>query len=103
MTRLHFQPIQGKSLDIIDAILQTEGMASLGGAWAKITVVVEELVLNIVDYSNSNYLDVEVIRDEKRLTLRFHDAGVAFNPLAKDPPDISLPMEDRKIGSIWIL
>ena len=96
MTRLHFQPIQGKSHDIIDAILQTEGMASLGGAWAKITVVVEELVLNIVDYSNSNYLDVEVIRDEKRLTLRFHDAGVAFNPLAK------LPMEDRKIGGLGI-
>ena len=54
MTRLHFQPIQGKSLDIIDAILQTEGMASLGGAWAKITVVVEELVLNIVDYCVSH-------------------------------------------------
>lgn len=102
MTRLHFQPIQGKSHDIIDAILQTEGMASLGGAWAKIIVVVEELVLNIIDYSNSNYLDVEVIRDEKHLTLRFYDAGVPFNPLAKDPPDISLPMEDRKIGGLGI-
>ena len=90
MTRLHFQPIQGKSLDIIDAILQTEG------------VVVEELVLNIIDYSNSNYLDVEVIRDEKHLTLRFYDAGVPFNPLAKDPPDFSLPMEDRKIGGLGI-
>ena len=30
MTRLHFQPIKGKTLDIIDAILQTEEVASAG-------------------------------------------------------------------------
>ena len=98
MTRLHFQPIQGKSLDIIDAILQTEGMASLGGAWAKIIVVVEELVLNIIDYSNSNYLDVEVIRDEKHLTLRFYDAGVPRWKIVK-----LAGLESSWLPSIWIL
>lgn len=102
MTRLHFQPIQGKSLDIIDAILQTEEVASVGNAREKICVVVEELVLNIVDYSNSNYLDVEILRNERSITLRFHDAGVPFNPLKKDPPDITLPMEEREIGGLGI-
>jgi anti-sigma regulatory factor (Ser/Thr protein kinase) len=102
MTRLHFQPIQGKSLDIIDAILQTEEVASVGNAWEKICVVVEELVLNIVDYSNSNYLDVEILRNERSITLRFHDGGQPFNPLDKEEPDFTVPLENRKIGGLGI-
>lgn len=102
MNRLHFQPIQGKSHDIIEAILQTEEVASAGDVWTILSVVVEELVLNIVDYASSDYLDVEIIRDEKSITLRFHDNGVPFNPLEKELPDITLPWEDRKIGGLGI-
>ena len=102
MRRLTFQHIQGKSLDIIDAILQTEETASVGDFWNRLSVVVEELVVNIVDYSNSDYLDVEIMRDEKSLTLRFHDGGVPFNPLERGFPDFSIPMEDRKIGGLGI-
>ena len=102
MTRLHFQPIQGKSLDIIDAILQTEEVAAVGDAWGTLSVVVEELVLNIVDYSHSDYLDVEIISDENRITLRFYDGGVPFNPLEKEVPDFSIPWEERQIGGLGI-
>ena len=63
MTRLHFQPIQGKTPDIINTILQAEEMASVGDAWNELNVVVEELVVNVVNYSHSDYLDVEIIRD----------------------------------------
>lgn len=102
MTLLCFKPIQGKSLDIIDAVLQTEEVASVVEGWAMLSVVVEEIVLNIVDYSQSDYLDVEIIRDEKSLTLRFHDGGVPFNPLEREFPDFSIPMEERKIGGLGI-
>lgn len=102
MTRLHFQPIHGKSLDIIDAILQTEEVASMGDNVGIIFETVDELVANIVDYSNSDYLDVEIVRDDKSITLRFRDGGIPFNPLKKDPPDISLPMEEREIGGLGI-
>ena len=71
MTRLRFQPIQGKSLDIIGTILQTEEMAPVVTTWNIIRVVVEELVVNIVDYSHSDYLDVEITRDGRSLSLRF--------------------------------
>ena len=63
---------------------------------------VDELVANIVDYSNSDYLDIEIVRDDKSITLRFRDGGIPFNPLKKDPPDISLPMEEREIGGLGI-
>ena len=102
MTLLCFKPIQGKSLDIIDAVLQTEEVTPVVEGWAMLSVVVEEIVLNIVDYSQSDYLDVEIIRDEKRLTLRFHDGGVPFNPLEREFPDFSIPMEERKIGGLGI-
>ena len=49
MTVLHFQPICGKSLDIIRAILQTEEIASAGNVFADIHLATEELVVNIVD------------------------------------------------------
>ena len=102
MTRLHFQPIHGKSLDIIDAILQTEEVASMGDNVGIIFETVDELVANIVDYSNSDYLDIEIVRDDNSITLRFRDGGIPFNPLKKDPPDISLPMEEREIGGLGI-
>ena len=49
MTVLHFQPIRGKSLDIIRAILQTEEIASAANVFDDIHLATEELVVNIVD------------------------------------------------------
>lgn len=102
MTRFHFCPIQGKTLDIIDKILKAEEMVSLGGVLYTVRLVIEELVVNVVNYSGSDYLDVEVERDEKLVTLRFRDGGVTFNPLEHTPPDVSKPIEERPIGGLGI-
>ena len=102
MTRLHFQPIQGKATSIIRAILQTDEVASLGDIRGDIRLVAEELVVNIADYSGSDYLDVEIMRSGEQITFRFRDGGVAFNPLEKEPPDITQPWEQRRIGGLGI-
>ena len=106
MTRLHFHSIQDKAFDIIDAILQTEEMVSLGDEWLDIHLVVEEVVMNIVNYAypdaTNDYLSVEIMCDEKSITLRFSDGGVPFNPLEKEVPDISAPIEQRPIGGLGI-
>lgn len=103
-TRLHFHPIRGKAMAIIAAILQTEEVASVGKAFGVIRLAAEELVVNIVDYAypegGDDYLDVEIERDEERITLCFRDGGVPFNPLDQPPPDISQPMEQRPIGGL---
>lgn len=105
--KLHFQPIRGKTLDIIDAILHTEEVALAGKAFAIIRLVTEELVVNIADYAypdgGDDYLDVEIERDEECITLCFRDGGIPFNPLEQTPPDISLPMEQRRIGGLGLL
>lgn len=106
MTRLHFQPIQGKALEIIDAILQTKEIASKGEVQGLIRLVTEELVVNIVDYAypddDNGYIDVEIGVDEENIMLRFRDGGVPFNPLVQEMPDTSLPMEQRRIGGLGI-
>ncbi len=102
MTRLHFQPIKDKSLDILDTILKNEDVAAVDETWRRLGVVVEEIVLNIVDYSKSDYLDVEITRDEESITLCFHDGGELFNPLEREEPDFTVPLEDRKIGGLGI-
>ena len=102
MTRLHFQPIKDKSLDILDTILKNEDVAAVDETWRRLSVVVEEIVLNIVDYSKSDYLDVEITRDEESITLCFHDGGELFNPLEREEPDFTVPLEDRKIGGLGI-
>lgn len=106
MTRLHFHPVRGKSLDIIQAILQTEEVASSGKALGDIHLAIEELVVNIADYAypdgGNDYLDVEIMRSEDSITLRFRDGGTQFNPLEKDPPDITLPIRLRRIGGLGI-
>ena len=107
MNRLHFHPIRGKALDIIDVILHTEEVMSVGEAYGVIRLVTEELVVNIADYAYpdgvNDFLDVEIERDEKYITLRFRDGGVPFNPLEQPSPDISLPMEQRRIGGMGLL
>ena len=108
MTRLHFQPIQGKNVDIINAILHHKELALVDEAlYHKLYVVVDELVTNIVNYAypdgENDYLDVEILHGEKFVTIRFHDGGIPFNPLEKVPPDTTLPMSQRPIGGLGIL
>lgn len=102
MTHLHFQPIQGNATSIIRAIIQTEEVASLGDIRGDVRLMAEELVVNIVDYSGSDYLDVEIERSEEQVTFRFRDGGVPFNPLEEEPPDITQPWEQRRIGGLGI-
>ena len=79
MTQLHFQPIQGKTLGIIDAIMRTEEVVSLNdNMWRIIRMVVEELVVNIVDYSGSNYMDVEISCEKDRFTAQRQMGGLGI-------------------------
>jgi anti-sigma regulatory factor (Ser/Thr protein kinase) len=104
---LHFQPIAGKALDILDAILRTPEVASCKKEFNALRLVCEELVVNVVDYAypendEEGYLDIEIEKDDACITIRFKDGGIPFNPLDRDMPDTSLPLEERRIGGLGI-
>lgn len=106
MRQLHFQPITGKALDILDVILHTPEVTSCKEVFADVRMVCEELVVNVVDYAypdrTDGYLDVEIEKDEQAITIRLKDGGVAFNPLEVEAPDITKPLEERQIGGLGI-
>lgn len=106
MTILRFQPIAGRLEEIIEAILQTQEVASCSEELFAVHLVSEELVVNVIDYAypeNTNgYLHIFIEKKDGWLSLQFLDGGKAFDPLAKEMPDVTLPLEDRPIGGLGI-
>ncbi|MBP5538571.1 MAG: ATP-binding protein [Bacteroidales bacterium] len=101
-----YDPISGKSGAIIEDVMATPEVANLPFELnMRIRLCVEEVVENVVNYaydSGSGYMAVETCLCAGVWQIRFEDAGVPFNPLDKDDPDITLSAEDRPIGGLGI-
>ena len=106
MKDLYFQPIAHRAEEIIDAILRTPEVASCPKESYAIHLVCEELVVNVVSYAYADeaegYLKIQIEKADGAITIRFIDGGVAFNPLEREMPDVSLSMEERQIGGLGI-
>jgi len=71
----------------------------------KLDLVLEEVFMNIVRHAyGSEKGDVEVGYEAStgRVMVEISDAGRAFNPLAGDSPDFSLPLAARPLGGMGI-
>ena len=106
MALLHFQPIAGKALEILDAILHTPEVASCKKEQFALRLVCDELVVNVVDYAYpedaEGWMDIEIEKDESCIVIRFKDGGKPFNPLEREMPDTTQPLEERRIGGLGI-
>ena len=77
---------------------------------AKISLItaVEEIFSNIAFYAYGEETgDARIVMDTGydgcSLTLTFIDSGIAYNPLAKEDPDVTMALKDRPIGGLGIL
>ena len=106
MKKLHFDQVKGKGAEITDAIIATEEVASCEKDFFALHLVCEELAVNIADYAypegKNGYLDVLIDKTPNEIAITFKDAGTPFNPLEREMPDISLPLEQRGIGGLGI-
>ena len=70
----------------------------------KLNLVLEELGVNIVNYSGATGdIEISLASDDERVTVEIQDDGRPFNPLAdQETPDISAPLNDRQIGGLGI-
>ncbi len=69
-------------------------------------IVVEELFTNVAKFAYPNKegkCDISIELVDNSLTYQIIDSGFAFDPLAKEDPDITLHAEDRDIGGLGIL
>ena len=76
-------------------------------AQMQIAVCAEEIFVNIASYAYAPgtgrvTVRVETALEPRSASITFIDSGVAFNPLEKEDPDVSLPAEEREIGGLGI-
>lgn len=76
-----------------------------------IDVAVEEIYVNIAsyaypeDYSEGDgmaEIEIDDLDDKPGVLITFRDSGIAYNPLEKPDPDITLTAEEREIGGLGI-
>ena len=106
MSKLHFQPIKGHAREILTAILESPEVASCNQEEIQVLrLACEEIIMNVTSYAYpegvDGFLDVDIQKTD-RMTIRFEDGGVPFNPLEKEKPDTGLSWDKRRIGGLGI-
>ena len=72
-----------------------------------IDIAVEELFVNIASYAYDSgvgnaVIQVDILHDPLSVEITFIDSGMEYNPLAKEDPDITLPLHERKKGGLGV-
>lgn len=106
MSKLHFQPINGQAREILMAILKSPEVASCNQEEIQVLrLACEEIIMNVTSYAYpegvDGFLDVDIQKTD-RMTIRFEDGGVPFNPLEQEKPDTGLSWDKRRIGGLGI-
>ena len=95
----------------LDGITAAVEALSADEAWStdllfRINLVIEELVLNIIDYGyddNDQEIELSFKSDANSVTIDITDEGRAFDPLNDAPePDIDSPLEERHVGGLGV-
>ena len=68
----------------------------------QIDLMLEEVLVNIVNYSKCEYITVNAEFENSILTVEFIDNGTVFNPLLKEDPKFPECIEDAEIGGLGI-
>lgn len=102
-----FNPIHDKSAEIIEFIMSSEDIPADEMLQFKIRLSVEESVENVVRYAYQGGIGwmeagTSLSDDGLVLTIQLRDAGIPFNPLEREDPDISLSAQNRDIGGLGI-
>ncbi|UUV17864.1 ATP-binding protein [Fusobacteria bacterium ZRK30] len=87
-------------------LLETKAIVDNGKVDYQLRLVSEEALINIINYaytkeSGELKIDCETINNDTIL-IEISDTGTAFDPLQKEDPDITLPVEERRVGGLGI-
>ena len=103
--------IEARNDNLNEVLAAVEELLEEGGCSMKdqiaIDVAVEEIFVNIANYAyapgtGDATLQMEIADEPRRFVMTFIDGGMPYDPLAKEDPDVSLPLEERQIGGLGI-
>ena len=102
-----FNPIKDKSSEIIEFLMASPDMPDDEALRFKLRLSIEEAVENVVRYAYEGGIGwleagTSLDKDKLLLTVELRDAGVPFNPLEREDPDITLSAEEREMGGLGI-
>ena len=96
-----------EQLSVVMEFVETE-LEKCGASMKSINQIalsIEEIFVNIAHYAyqgKDGKVTIQLEVNDDVCTLVFIDSGIAFDPLAKDDPDITLSADERKIGGLGI-
>jgi anti-sigma regulatory factor (Ser/Thr protein kinase) len=107
MTKKRFNPIKDKSSEIIEFLMSSPDIPDDEVLQFKLRLSIEEAVENVVRYAYDGGIGwleagTSLDQDSLVLTIELRDAGVPFNPLEKEDPDVTLSADEREIGGLGI-
>ncbi len=96
-----------ENLDTVNDFIADNLMGCPMKLLMQIDLVVEEIFVNIANYAYGDkngkvWISCELDSETNMLTIVFEDKGIPFDPLSKDDPDITAPIEERPIGGLGI-
>jgi len=102
-----FEPIKDKCGDIIESIMTSPDIPASDELQFKIRLSVEEAAENVVRYAypdGQGWIEVStsIEQPSNTLAIEIKDAGIKFDPLAKEDPDVEAALDERKIGGLGI-
>ena len=94
-----------KVADALDAFCAAEQVPA-DVAW-RLHVAVDEVIANIVEHGTAGGvpadIDVQFRRDGDLVEITIVDNAAAFDPLRAAPPDVTAPLDERRLGGVGIL
>lgn len=102
-----FNPIKDKSSEIIEFVMSSPDIPDDDVLKFKLRLSIEEAVENVVRYAYDGGIGwleagTSLDQDSLLLTIELRDAGIPFNPLEKEDPDVTLSADERKVGGLGI-
>ena len=99
-------------IDQLDAVLdfigpELEAHNCPPKAIARLAIAAEEIFVNIARYAyapreGEATIEISVVGEPPVAVLRFLDRGIAYNPLDKPDPDVTLSAENREVGGLGV-
>lgn len=76
-------------------------------AQMQIDIAIDELFGNIAQYAyqpgkGPATVQVEVVQEPLAVVITFMDHGVPYDPLKREDPDVTLPLEEREAGGLGV-
>ena len=88
----------------VEALGERDGWS--GDLTFRVSLVIDELAQNAVDYSHedrSGDVEVEVTSRHEDVIIEIADDGIPFDPLTEAPePDLESSLEDRPVGGLGL-